>query len=252
MRRLLPLAAILAVAAGVLSLLGAFGQVSAAAATPGTAASAPESAPPADGEAERAAPPVLVIGLDLSKSNPMVVNDAYARRVADRVGPMVEALPLRGRVMVRSFGSYDATSNTLRIDETISARAKPEDMARGITTLIAGVPKLVRDGKLVAQNKTNILPFLQTMEQVVDCDANDVTFVLLTDGVEDSEYARLARANATLPLPEAPRFDGCRELQILGLGQGLNSPRATERLRDTWTAWAEAAGFDGFTGLYDW
>ena len=93
------------------------------------------------------AAPVLVIGLDLSKSNPMVSNDAYARRVADRVAPMVEEMPLRGRVMVRSFGSYDATSNTLRIDQVLTARATPEDFARGLKTLISGVPKLVRDGK---------------------------------------------------------------------------------------------------------
>lgn len=198
------------------------------------------------------AAPVLVIGLDLSKSNPMVTNDDYARRVADRVAPMVEGLPLRARVMVRSFGSYDATSNTLRIDQVLSARSKPEDFARGLKTLITGVPKLVRDGKLVAQNKTNILPFLQTMSQVVDCEAGPVTYVLLTDGVEDSEYARLKNARATLPAPEHARFQGCADLQILGLGQGLNSPKTTERLRTTWTGWAEAAGFANFDGLYDW
>jgi hypothetical protein len=196
--------------------------------------------------------PVLVVGLDLSKSNPMVSSDAYARRVADRVAPMVEALPLRGRVMVRSFGSYDATSNTLRIDQILTARSKPEDFARGLKTLISGVPKLVRDGKLTAQNKTNILPFLQTMSQVVDCKAGPVTFVLLTDGVEDSEYARLQNARATLPAPSHDRFRGCSELQILGLGQGLNSPKATERLRVTWASWAAAAGFDRFSGFYDW
>lgn len=197
-------------------------------------------------------PVLLVIGLDLSKSNPLVVSDSYAGKVADRVAPMVAALRLRDRVMVRSFGSYDATSNTLRIDETISARARPEDMARGIRTLIAGVPKLVREGKLVAQDRTNILPFLHTMAQVVDCTRHHVRYVLLTDGVEDSEYARLAAAGGALPPPEHPVFAGCGELQILGLGQGLNSPRATQRLRGAWAAWAQAAGFDRFTGLYDW
>lgn len=213
---------------------------------------AADAANTVEGEIVRAAAPVLVIGLDLSKSNPMVTNDDYARRVADRVAPMVEAMPLRGRVMVRSFGSYDATSNTLRIDQVLSARAKPADFARGLSTLISGVPKLVRDGKLVAQNKTNILPFLQTMSQVVDCKEQPVTFVLLTDGVEDSEYARLKNASATLPAPEHQRFEGCADLQILGLGQGLNSPKATERLRTTWSGWADGAGFQNFVGLYDW
>ena len=211
-----------------------------------------ESPPAEEPALEKEAAPVLVIGLDLSKSNPMVTNDDYARRVADRVAPMIEDLPLRARVMVRSFGSYDATSNTLRIDQVLSARAKPADFARGLRTLITGVPKLVRDGKLVAQNKTNILPFLQPMSQVVDCADGPVTFVLLTDGVEDSEYARLKNTSATLPAPTHERFQGCSDLQILGLGQGLNSPKTTERLRSTWTGWAETAGFASFTGLYDW
>lgn len=212
------------------------------------AAASSEAAEEADAVRHR----VLVIGLDLSRSNPLVDSDAYARKVADRVQPMVAALPLRSQIMVRSFGSFDATSNTLRIDETVSARARPEDLARGIATLVAGVPKLVRDGRLVAQNHTNILPFLSTMEQVVDCASQDVSFVLLTDGVEDSEFVRLAGTNATLPLPEEPRFAGCRELQILGLGQGQTSPRTIERLRATWADWAGAAGFEAFTGLYDW
>ena len=211
-----------------------------------------ESQPAPEPVVKKTAAPVLVIGLDLSKSNPMVTNDDYARRVADRVAPMVGSLPLRSRVMVRSFGSYDATSNTLRIDQVLSARSKPEDFARGLRTLITGVPKLVRDGRLVAQNKTNILPFLQTMSQVVDCEAGPVTYVLLTDGVEDSEYARLKNARAALPAPGHQRFQGCADLQILGLGQGLNSPKTTERLRATWTGWAEAAGFESFSGLYDW
>jgi len=203
-------------------------------------------------DAATEAAPVVVIGLDLSKSNPMVTNDDYARRVSDRVAPMIEGLPLRARVMVRSFGSYDATSNTLRIDQLMTARSKPEDFARGLRTLITGVPKLVRDGKLVAQNKTNIMAFLETMSQVVACDEGPVTFVLLTDGVEDSEYARLKNRSATLPAPSHDRFDSCGELQILGLGQGLNSPKTTERLRGVWTDWSEEAGFDSFLGLYDW
>ena len=41
-------------------------------------------------------------------------------------------------------------------------------------------------------------------------------------------------------------------LVILGLAQGVNDPRETQRLRDEWTAWAQAAGFKSFIGLNDW
>jgi hypothetical protein len=47
-------------------------------------------------------------------------------------------------------------------------------------------------------------------------------------------------------------FDGCEELQILGLGQGTQSPTFTAHLRDEWSRWAAKAGFLKFTGLNDW
>lgn len=197
-------------------------------------------------------PRTLVIGLDMSASNPLVKDDTYAGRVADRVKPTIASLPLRSVVLVRTFGVYDASSNVLRIDEVMSARAKPDEFAEGIHKLISSIPELVRKGKLNQQMKTNIVPFLMTMVRAVDCDENPTTFVLLTDGVEDSEVGRLTRTGGSLPKPSKQLFGNCEELFIFGLGQGLNSPTATEKLRNTWAKWAEAAGFDAFSGLYDW
>ena len=45
---------------------------------------------------------------------------------------------------------------------------------------------------------------------------------------------------------------GCREFEILGLGQGTRSPKETVRLRQEWSGWAKAAGFAKFVGLNDW
>ena len=39
---------------------------------------------------------------------------------------------------------------------------------------------------------------------------------------------------------------------ILGFAQGVRDPRETQRLRDQWTQWSQAAGFKSFTGLNDW
>jgi hypothetical protein len=201
---------------------------------------------------EAAGPKTYVIGLDLSKSNPLVKDDGYAARAAARAAKDIVALPLRSRVMLRTFGAYDASANGLKVDQVISSHARPEAVAQGTAALIANVPKLVREGKLKAQGTTNIVPFLDTMAQVVDCGASEVHVVLLTDGFEDSEYAKLSRHGGKLPVPDAPAYRGCEELLILGLGQGGGSPAATARLRKQWSAYAAGAGFRHFTGLYDW
>lgn len=197
-------------------------------------------------------PQTYVIGLDLSQSNPLVKDRAYAARAAARAAKEIAALPLKSRVMLRTFGSYDTSANGLKIDQVISSHARPEAVAQGIAQIIANVPKLVAEGKLTAQGKTNIVPFLDTMSQVVDCAASDVHVVLLTDGFEDSEYAHLTRNGGTLPAPAHAAYQGCDELLILGLGQGGGSPSATNRLRTAWTQYAEKAGFERFSGLYDW
>jgi len=197
-------------------------------------------------------PKTYVIGLDLSKSNPLVRDEGYAARAAARTAKEIASLPLKSRVMLRTFGSYDGSANGLKIDQVISSHARPEAVAKGIATIIASVPKLVSEGKLKVQGKTNIVPFLDTMSQVVDCEQSDVHVILLTDGFEDSEYAHLTRYGGKLPLPSQPAYQGCDELLLLGLGQGGGSPSATKRLRASWKAYAAAAGFQHFYGLYDW
>ncbi|MDX5366043.1 MAG: hypothetical protein LPK88_06330 [Alphaproteobacteria bacterium] len=197
-----------------------------------------------------ATPQTVVIGLDISKSNPLVEDSAYAARVAKRLTGEIDKLPVRSRLMVRTFGAYDSSANPLKIDEVISARARPETVAEGVSALVAAMPQLVAEGKLEAQDWTYILSFMETMSHQVDCTAGDVRFILLTDGFEDSEEARLRRGG-TLPSPQ-PIFAGCNELMMLGVGQGGGSPAVTARAREQWESWAKAAGFSRFTGLYDW
>ena len=197
------------------------------------------------------APRTVVIGLDLSKSNPLVNDDAYAARAGKKAVEEIKTLSPHSRVLLRTFGSYDVTANALKVDQVISARAKPDAVADGLRVLIANIPKLVRDGKLKAQGFTNILPFLDTMSQVVDCSAQPTDYILLTDGFEDSEYAKL-KSGGHLPKPSGEPFERCASLTILGLGQGSHSPSVTDRVREDWRGWATAAGFRHFAGLYDW
>lgn len=198
------------------------------------------------------APQTVLIGLDLSKSNPLVNDEAYAARAAARVARELQALPLKSRVMLRTFGSYDGGANTLKIDQVISAQAKPRTVATGVATLIAGVPELVREGRLKAQGRTNIVPFLETMAEGVDCRAADMRVMLITDGFEDSEYTTLTKRGGRLPAPATPLYRDCSEFMMLGIGEGGGSPSATKRLQAAWGEWAERAGFRRFSGLHDW
>ncbi len=200
---------------------------------------------------EATAPTHLVIGLDLSKSNPLVTSDVFAAQVADRLAEEIRELPVRSKVTVRSFGVYDTGSNPLRIDQVISARARPADVADGIRALVSNLPRLVAEGRLEAQMKTNIVPFLETMAGGIDC-SKPTKIVLLTDGAEDSELGRLTRSGGKLPPAQAGSFSGCGELLMLGLGRGFDSPSTTARFRTAWTEWSDAAGFERFVGLYDW
>ncbi len=194
----------------------------------------------------------IVIGLDLSASNPLISNSEYASKAAARVGQMIASLGFRSQVVVRTFGVYGGGENTFRFDGVVSSRYRPEDMAAEVEALIANTPELVRKGVWRSQKETNIVGWLENMAEVVDCASMPTTYVLLTDGLEDSEYARLKHANAVLPAPARAYFAGCSELLMLGVGRATGSPETTARLRETWRGWAGQAGFQSFAGLNDW
>ncbi|HUO88574.1 MAG TPA: hypothetical protein VMU08_05325 [Rhizomicrobium sp.] len=198
------------------------------------------------------APRRLIIGLDISKSNPLVDDQAFAAKVAARVANVVRGLGMASEVHVRTFGSYDSSSNSFAYDALVSARNRPEHVAAEIQKLIAGTPYLVKSGKWRSQENTNILAFLDNVGQSIGCAGLPTTVVLASDGIEDSEYVRLQRSNAHLPAPDGRPFRGCAEMQILGIGQGTGRPTETTRLRAEWARWAAAAGFAKFTGLNDW
>src|ERR1700685_208851 len=151
------------------------------------------------GDTQTLSPRRIVIGLDLSKSNPLIDNPAFAAKVAQRIAGEVRALGFASEVHVRTFGNFDASSNNWAYDQVISVRARPENVAAEIQKLIAGTPLLVQRGKWVAQDNTNILAFLDNAVTSIGCSGMPTTVILASDGIEDSEYARLDREAATRP-----------------------------------------------------
>jgi len=196
-------------------------------------------------------PQRLIIGLDLSLSNPLVDDPAFAARVAARVADQIRSLDFASEVHVRTFGSYDPSSNNFAYDTVLSVHARPEFVAAEVQRLIANTPELVRSGRWKSQRTTNILAFLDNMARAMGCGGMPTTVILASDGIEDSDYARLDRGGV-LPPPDRRVFRGCAQLTIYGLGQGAGSPVLTARLRSQWDGWARAAGFSRFDGYNDW
>lgn len=207
-----------------------------------------------DSENEIAArtPRRLIIGLDISKSNPLIENGDFATKVAARIGREIEHMGFRSEVHVRTFGSYDAGQNDFYYDVVLSTRNRPAVVADEIHRLIASTPALVKSGKWHAQNYTNILAFLDNMQRSVGCAGMPTTIMLASDGIEDSQLASLDSRTGHLPDPEGRQYVACAELQILGIGEGTRSPVRTAHLRSEWTRWAKEAGFQKFQGLNDW
>jgi hypothetical protein len=197
-------------------------------------------------------PKRIIIGLDISLSNPLINDRDFAAKVGLRIGKMVGSLGFASEVYVRTFGSYDASQNSFYYDAVISTRARPENVAAEIQKLVSGVPMLVERGRFRLQRRTNIIGFLDNVRESIGCSRMPTTIVLASDGIEDSEYARLDDPDEHLPMPDGKPFRGCAGFQILGVGQGTHSPKKTARLRHEWERWAEAAGFQEFVGLNDW
>src|ERR1700753_2402624 len=156
----------------------------------------------------------LIIGLDISKSNPLVDDEQFAAKVAARIANTVRTLGPASEVHVRTFGSYDASSNNFYYNAVISARNRPEHVAAEIQKLIAGTPYLVKSGKWRSQMNTNILAFLDNQSQSIGCAGLPTTVVLASDGIEDSEYTRLERHDAHLPPPAGRPLRRCAEIDI--------------------------------------
>ena len=196
-------------------------------------------------------PERVIIGLDLSKSNPLIDDPAFAARVGQRIAGIVRNLGFASEVHIRTFGSYDPNSNNWAYDTVLSVRARPDQVATEIEKLIAGTPRLVASGRWRSQQKTNILAFLDNSVRAVGCGGMPTTIILASDGIEDSEYAQLAHGDS-LPAPDRNLYRGCTGLAIYGIGQGTGSPVLTAHLRSQWNIWARTAGFARFEGLNDW
>ena len=88
-------------------------------------------------EQAQLAPQRIVIGLDISRSNPLVADPAFAAKVGARIAGEIRKLGFASEVHVRTLGNYDASSNAFYYDTVLSTRSRPEDVAQEVEHLVA-------------------------------------------------------------------------------------------------------------------
>ncbi len=199
----------------------------------------------------RAEPYHLIIGIDISEGSPFTSDRGFAAKTAKRIGARVGKMPMRSQVTFRTFGAHSTTDANLDIDRELSRNQTPEATQVFLEAIISGIPELVAQNRLQAQQGSNIIGFLTSMSRMAQCDDRRTVFVIATDGLEDSEYADMAEG-ASLPAPSPPRFQNCARLELLGLGRGGGSPELTNRVIEEWRSWGDQAGFALTVGLDTW
>lgn len=178
----------------------------------------------------------LTIALDVSGSNPLLVKPEFAINAANYAASLIAPLQDGDAVRIKSFGARDAVENMLDQTFTISRRLRAQAVAEAVKKHIASLPQK----QSLAQPATNIIATLE-FDSGLDC-ANGGQVLLLTDGVESSEYVnwqRFIAGRQSLPKPDVD-LKGCR-VTFYGLGAGQSASSA-KFINKEWKAWVGAAG----------
>lgn len=183
-------------------------------------------------------PKQMYVRLDVSRSNPLVTDEAYAQRVARRIIDYVLELNIGDRVNVRVFGDM-GRFNGPDWDLEISRRSMPkEKVARNLATLILSLPNGGQD----PHDTTEILSELKWTDW--RCQADDI-ILLATDGIETGDWIKSTQAildgRAGLPIPAEHYLQNCHVVMI-GIGAEIGSSSKINNLITAWRAHVTKAG----------
>jgi len=238
--------------------------------------------------ADVADPIILVVGLDLSSSNPLIAPNSDLRAkaakwvqemIAGTADQLLPPLPVGSMILVRTFGDADPTHQGLLEFEKLKSiiivdRNTRPIAAKRIGEIIANVPQSMAKSGIKPQGATYVVGFLADVAREVK-EADDkyhrelqknifrrefkfrTKVVLLSDGIECSPSFDFENAKSTkLPDPYE-RFHQCEELSIYGLAAGGpgcgNAPIRDRvvrfnRVYRAWDQWAKDAGCSRFSG----
>jgi hypothetical protein len=194
----------------------------------------------------------LVIGLDISDSAPLAVNQNVANIAADLVRLRIARLKMGDKIRIRSLGTYGVASRVIYANIRLGRKARPRKVAVRLANIIRALPVLVRKGRIRLQSETNIIGFLETIAPSLDCKSSQATLLILSDGIEHSSLISqrdLLSGAKKLPEPSGRILKAC-SLEMRGLGQQRQSLKSSARwfsmLKKQWQGFARAAGASSF------
>lgn len=178
----------------------------------------------------------LHIIVDVSQSNPMLSNAAFVKRAAQYSAEQMSSLKLGDSILVQTFGELQSAKNLERYEYTLT-RQKRKRIERAVLHYIMTLPE-----RSEPQPSTNLLAWFN--RNALDCQKVPKTILILSDGIEASEYVnpnKLMAGKQSLPAPsEFVDVKGCNVV-MFGLGAGRQD-RETTQLRKAWAQYFNKAG----------
>lgn len=199
--------------------------------------------------------PIVVIAFDLSSSTPLQTDEAFPAQVAQRLAKVIANQPLGTHVLVRSFQTFGA--ERFRRDIQLTRNARPQQVAQALAELTLTLPGMMKEQRIEIGNSTDMLGFLSSQTAAFDdgCEAQDVTFIFVGDGLQNSAEANAyhaVRGTDDAAFPASPGLAGCNvEIWGAARGSGMTASQV-QRLIEVWQAWAEASGVKSIRILHDW
>ena len=196
----------------------------------------------------------VIILIDLSNSALHVKNELFAKKAARHIEGIIDGLTLGSFVELRTFGEYDRSKNILSFSFMLSRKKghRKAEVKRNIALFIGNLPKLIRDGKLILQDKTSLIGELKILSERIDKNRK-TRIIVFSDMFEYSadadSYKLIKTKNGRLP--EAPDIFNNVEVIALGAGYGCQTSNENDRLKALWATWFEKAGVTGFQYLSD-
>jgi hypothetical protein len=180
----------------------------------------------------------LTIGVDLSGSNPVILSSTFAQAAGGYVRDRIAKLLPGDVLVVRTFGDR-GMANIAAERIQISRHNRADKTAAKVAGFVASLPSRNIDG----QGSTNIVSFFEFGQ--FDCTSGGEV-LLLTDGIESSEYVTGLQflGGKPLPAPDKGLLSGCN-VTMFGLGQSADVPIAQKEvktIRAAWVGWMKAAG----------
>lgn len=201
---------------------------------------------------------VKIIGIDISDSVPITINQNIALAAGDLIERMVAVMQPGDEVKLRSIGTAGISVEQINLSVTVGrkARERADRLAPQIGNVIRSLPDRVEAGHIQVQTSTNIIGFVETIAAPsLDCESEPGTLVLFTDGIEWSPQVLgrdLLAGDADLPAPSGQILKGCT-VEMYGVGQQASSLGTDSRwfllLRDQWRTFFEAAGVARFSAF---